>query len=262
MVQSGTYLKTIDRALQVLLQFSKEHPEWSTSELAQVLGLHRSIVYRMLKTLERRGFVTKTDRHGYFTLGLKLVELGNIVLSTMDLRQITDPIMIRLVKETGESVMLSVVSGDECVCIAKVDSPRPIRAMLSIGDRSPLHAGATGKSLLAHLGAERIDELIARGLKRATPHTITDPSQLKEDLETIRRQGWAFSASELTPDVAAIAVPLRDSNGAVVASLSTAGLALRFNSDRLPKLINATCRAGEDISAQLVAWLVPGRSAT
>jgi IclR family KDG regulon transcriptional repressor len=252
--QSGTYLKTIDRALQMLLQFSKERPEWSTSELAQALGLHRSIVYRMLKTLERRGFVTKAERHGHFALGLRLVELGNVVLGTMDLRQIADPIMIRLVKETGESVILSVVSGDECVCIGKVDSPNPIRAVLNIGDRSPLHAGSTGKSLLAHLSTERIDELIAKGLKRATPHTVTDPLQLRADLEKIRRQGWAFSASELTPDVAAIAVPLRDSNGTVVASLSTAGLALRFSSDRLPKLINATCRAGEEISAQVMAW--------
>jgi DNA-binding IclR family transcriptional regulator len=256
-VQSDTHLKTVDRALQVLLQFSKEHPEWSSSELAQALGLHRSIVYRILKTLERRGFVTQTDRRGRFSLGLKLIELGNVVLSTTNLLQIADPIMARLVKETDESVMLSVVSGNESVCIGKKDSPKPVRATMSIGDRSPLYAGATAKALLAHLGADRIDELVAAGLKRITRHTITDAAKLEEDLAEIRRQGWAFSVGEFTPDVAAIAVPLRDSNGTVVASLTTTGLASRFTRGRLPILIDATCRAGEDISAQLVVWHKP-----
>lgn len=261
MDQSGTSLKTLDRALELLLQFSKEHPEWSASELAQALSLHRSIVYRILKTLEQRGFVVQTGRHGRFALGLKLVELGNIVLSALDLRQIADPIMIRLVKETSESVILNVVSGDRCVCIAKVDSPNPVRAVLNVGDQSPLHTGASAKTLLAYLGNERIEQLLSQDLERITPLTITDPDRLRGDLALIRHQGWAYSAGELTPNVAAVAVPLWDSNGAVVASLSAAGLAFRFSQDRLPMLIDATCRAGASISSQLVVWHKPGANA-
>jgi DNA-binding IclR family transcriptional regulator len=254
MVQAGSHLKTVDRALQVLLQFTRERPEWSTSELARALGVHRSIVYRLLKTLERRGFVTQTDRQGRFALGLKLVELGNVVLSGLDLRQVASPFMARLVKETGESAFLSVLSGDDCVCIEKIDSPKAIRAMTSIGTHSPLHAGASGKVLLAHLSPGRIDNLIANGLKRVTPRTVTDPVRLREDLAQIRQHGWAYTVGELTPDVAAVSVPLWDSSGAVLGVLSAAGPASRFSQDRLPTLISVTCRAGEDISAQLVAW--------
>jgi IclR family KDG regulon transcriptional repressor len=255
--QPDAYLKTVDRALQVLLKFDPEHPEWSSSELAQSLVLHRSIVHRILTTLQRRGFVTQTGNRGRFRLGFKLVELGNVVLTTIDLRQVAHPIMARLVEETGESAFLTVVSGDESVCIDKVDSPQNIRVTLTIGGRYPLYAGGSNKILLAYLPSDSVDGLVARGLESITPGTITDPVKLKADLANIRRQGYAFSVGELTPGVAALAVPLTDSNDMVVAALSIAGLASRFGEDRLSSLIAATSRAAEDISAQLLAWQVP-----
>ena len=254
MRQSGPYLKTVDRALQVLLLFDRERPEWSSSELAQALGLHRSIVYRILRSLEQRGFVTQTDRHGRYALGLKLVELGNVVLEGMDLQKVARPVMTRLVEETGESAFLTVLSGDEGVCVEKVDSRKAIRAMTSVGTHSPLHAGASGKVLLAHLSPDRVHEVIAKGLQAVTPRTVTDPDQLRRDLEKIRQQGWAYSVGELTPEVAAISVPLWDSGGAMLGVLSTAGPASRFHQDRVPDLISLTCQAGEDISAQLLTW--------
>lgn len=254
MAHSGPYLKTVDRALQVLLQFNDAHPEWSTGELAEVLGLHRSIVYRLLATLERRGFLTQADQRGRFRLGLRLVELGNVVLANLDLRQVARPSMARLVRETGESAFLTVVSGDESVCVDKIESSQAIRVTLTIGGRYPLHAGASNKILLAHLPLETIDELIAKGLEAITPHTITDPVGLKEDLANIRQQGWAYSVGELTPGVAAVAVPLWDSNGSLVAALSIAGLASQFSEDRLPLLISKTRQTAEEISARLLAW--------
>ncbi len=143
MEQSGDYLKTVDRALQVLLQFDREHPEWSNSELAQALGIHRSIVYRILKSLERRGFVVQTGRHGRFSLGLKLVELGSVVLDGLDLGQVARPIMSRLVKETGESAFLTKESSDQSVCVLRVDTRNPLRAMGSVGDFGEHRAGNT-----------------------------------------------------------------------------------------------------------------------
>jgi DNA-binding IclR family transcriptional regulator len=99
-----------------------------------------------------------------------------------------------------------------------------------------------------------VEDLIARGLESITPRTITDPIQLRENLATIRRQGWAYTLGELTPGVAAVAVPLLDSNGTLVAALSIAGPVSRFSEDKLTMLRSATERAAEDISGQLVAW--------
>ena len=246
----------------MLFLFDKEHPEWSVAELSQALGLHRSIVYRILCTFEQRGIVSRSDTGGHYRLGLRLVELANVVLANMDLRQVARPVMERLVRETGEAAFLTVVSEDASVCIEKVDSLQPLRSMLTIGDHSPLHAGASNKLLLAYLPADTVDELIAGGLEPITPRTIADATRLREDLAKIREQGWAYTVGELTPDVAAISVPLRDSNGTVVAALSIAGLASRFSEDGLPALISVTRQAADEISAQLLTWHRHGDSST
>lgn len=253
------YLKTVDRALEVLLQFDEKHPEWSSSELADVIGQHRSVVYRSLVTLERRGFVTRVNQGSRFRLGPKLVELGNVYLSGIDLRQVARPVMTDLSRRTNESVFLTAVSGDESVCIDKIESSQKVRVTLDIGGRYPLHAGASNKLLLAYLPPETRSELIAQELPAYTPNTITDPDVLEEDLARIRRQGWTHSVGELTPGVAAIAVPVRNSTGEVVAALSIAGLASRFTDERFDQLLEATCRAAETISAQLLTWQTPER---
>jgi len=255
--KSGASLKTVNRALDVLLLFDEEHPEWSVAELSQTLGLHRSIVYRILCTFEQRGVVIRRDTRGRYRLGLKLVELANVVLASMDLRQATHPVMERLVRETGECAFLTVVSEDESVCVHKIESSQPVRVTLTIGGRYPLYAGASNRLLFAYLPTEKTDEMIARGLKQLTPDTITDPDLLREDLAKIRRQGWVFSVGELTPGVAAIAAPLRDSNGEVIAALSIGGLASGFSENRLQTLIEITCQAAEEASHQLVTWHKP-----
>jgi DNA-binding IclR family transcriptional regulator len=255
--KSGVSLKTVNRALDVLLLFDEEHPEWSVAELSHALGLHRSIVYRTLCTFEQRGVVTRSHRRGHYRLGLRLVELANVVLAGMDLRQAAHPAMERLVRETGESTFLTVVSEDESVCIHKIESPQRVRVTLTIGGRYPLYAGASNRLLLAYLPTDKTDEIIARGLKQLTPDTITDPDRLREDLAKIRRQGWVFSVGELTPGVAAVAAALRNSNGELVAALSIGGLASRFGENRLQTLIEITCQAAEEVSHQLVTWHKP-----
>ncbi len=255
--KSGASLRTVNRALDVLLLFDKEHPEWSVAELSQALGLHRSIVYRVLCTFEQRGVVIRSNTGGRYRLGLKLVELANVVLASMDLRQVAHPVMERLVRETGESAFLTVVSEDESVCIHRIESPQQVRVTLTIGGRYPLYAGASNKLLLAYLPTEKTDGIIAHGLKQLTPDTITVPDQLREDLAKIRRQGWVFTVGELTPGVAAIAAALRDSNGEVVAALSIACPASRFSEDRLQTLIEITCQAAEEVSHQLMTWHKP-----
>jgi IclR family KDG regulon transcriptional repressor len=251
------YLKTVDRTLEVLLHFDEQRPEWSSSELAEVIGQHRSVVYRSLVTLERRGFVTRVDGGSRFRLGPKLVELGNVVLSGIDLRQIAYPVMKRLVRDTSESVFLTVVSGDESVCIDKIESSQKVRVTLDVGGRYPLHAGASNKLLLAYLPREIRNELMARGLPAHTADTLTEPDRLERDLAAIRDRGWASSIGELTPGVSAVAVPVKNSTGNVVAALSVAGLESRFADERFRELLAATQTAAEDISARLLNWKAP-----
>ncbi len=251
-MEQNSILKTLDRGLTVLLKFL-DKPEWTLSGLAQDLGLHKSIVFRLVTTLERRGFVVKGEDRVY-RLGLRVLELGNVAYKQIDLRRAAYPVLQKLVNETRESAFLTVVSGDEAVCIDKVDSPHNIKLTLEIGGRSPLYAGASNKILMAYLPGERIDEIVARGLQPITPQTITDPAELKGNLAEIRQQGWCFSCGEVTPSASAVAVPIRNGRGQVIAGLSVAGLDARFTKEKISGLVQALMKASEEISGQLLGW--------
>ena len=252
MSRSNSILETVERALRVLLLFSKDRPEWRSSELAQVLGVHRSVTIRILKTLKEGGFVYQARPYGRYSLGVKLVELGNISLNSMDLWQISYPFLKRLVRETEDSACLCVRHGDDAICVGKMESLRPTPDEINVGDRSPLYASAFGKTLLAYSNEDVLDELVARGLEPITPLTVTEPIQLRADIAQVRRRGWAYSVGESKPDVAAMAVPLWDKSGKVVASFGLFGPASRIDRKRLPYLLYVTRRMAEEMSSELV----------
>lgn len=254
MPKPSAYLQTVDRALQILLMFDQNRTELTINEVSRALGIHRSIAYRTMVTLQRRGFLTREERSGRFRLGMKVVELANIVLAAIDLRRIAHPILAWLARETGESAFLTVVSDDESMCLDVVESNLPVRVSLTVGGRYPLYAGASNKVLLAYLPPAKIEAVIARGLQPITSHTITSAEHLRQDLAAIRQRGWAYTVGELTPEVAALAVPIKDTNDNLVAAVSVAGLVSRFTEDRIPHLLNLTRQAAADISAQLVSW--------
>ncbi len=254
---SVSHLKTLDRALQVLSLFSVEQPEWDYTCMAETLGLHKSIVYRILTTFERYGYVMRQPASGRFRLGFRFVELGNLVLSNIDLRTIAHPFMEDLVRAVRETAFLTVVSGHESVCIDRAESPHLLRLTMEIGGRYPLYAGASNRLLMAYLPEEEIEAIIAKGLKAYTPNTLVDPDALRASLAEIRRQGYALSSSELTPGMSALSVPLRNSNHEVVAALSLAGPSERFGDDRWPEMLTRLQATAEAISQRLLAWRVP-----
>ncbi len=254
---SASHLKTLDRALQVLSLFNEEHPEWDYTCMAQTLGLHKSIVYRILTTFERYGFVARQPASSRFRLGFRFVELGNLVLANIDLRSIAHPLMEELARAVRETVFLTVVSGHESICIDRVESPQPLRLTMVIGGRYPLYAGASNRLLMAYLPDEEIEAIIAEGLQAYTSRTPTDPDALRASLAEIRRQGYALSSSELTPGMSALSVPLRDSSGNVVAALSLAGPSERFSDEHWPKLLEQLQATAAAISKRLLTWQPP-----
>lgn len=254
---NGTQLKTLERALQVLSLFTREHQEWDYTEMAEALNLHKSVVYRILVTLERHGFATREPGSSRFRLGFRFVELANIVLSGIDLRNAAHAIMVRLVRAVQETAFLTIVSGHESVCIHRVESPQPIRLTMEIGGRYPLYAGASNRVLMAYLPQHEIEAIIQEGLQQHTPNTITDPEALRASLAEIREQGYAFTIAELTPGMAALSTPIFDNTGSVVAALSISGPSDRFSPERRPFLLQQLRQAAAEISAQLYTWETP-----
>jgi DNA-binding IclR family transcriptional regulator len=238
-------LQTVDRALQLLNCFTTVRPVWGISDLGRELGIAKSMVARLVETLEAHGFLERNPETRRFVLGLRLVGLGLVAQSSGgDLHRMALPLLERLSLATGETSMLCVPRGIHSVCVEQVASPHQgLRLAIERGTISPLYAGASNKAVLAFLPEEQIELVIAAGLPVITKETVVDHARLREQLAQIRQAGWHASTGEMSPDVSAVAAPIFDPSGRAVGSISVGGPASRYTpafiAELAPKVIAA-----------------------
>jgi DNA-binding IclR family transcriptional regulator len=249
---SPYHIQVLDRALGILELLSADGPGLTLGELVERTGLHKSTVHRLLMVLEQHRFIEKKSATGAYHLGLKLFELGSRALGQLDLHERARPHLERLVFETGETAHLCMLDEGEVLYLEKVEAPRTVRIPSVVGQRYPVHCGASGKSLLAFLPEKQVDDLIrARGLKPYTRNTITTPARLKAELQLVRERGYALDNEEFEEGLKCIAAPVRDHSGRTVASIGVAGLAFRMTDDKLPVLAELIRDVAGKLSAEL-----------
>jgi IclR family acetate operon transcriptional repressor len=195
-----------------------------TNELARRTGINASTVSRLLATLARDELVQRVPATGRYRLGLRLIQLGNAALAGVELREIARPHLLALREATGETATLSVPAADTAVTVDFVQSPSTVRSVAEIGRPSVPHATASGKVYLAWTGAP-----ITAALPALTPHTITDPGRLAEEVARVREQGWAQARAEREVELHAVAVPVLDVRNELAAILAVQGPAGRFD---------------------------------
>jgi DNA-binding IclR family transcriptional regulator len=214
-------IQVIDRMMK-LLDVLAEHPEpLGLKQIAQYTGLHPSTVHRILAAMAGGRLVDRMDP-GSYRLGMRLLELGNLVRSRISVRELALPVMRELHAHTGETVNLSVRHDDEIVYVERTSSGRSaMRVVHVIGARAPLHVTAAGKLFLLEDGFSRLREYARRtGLAAHTKNTITSVPLLERELERIQRQGWATDNEEVEIGVRCVAAGVRDDAGHLIAGLS------------------------------------------
>jgi len=236
--------------LSLLLLYNPSTLLLTIREISKKLAYSQSKTYRLVKTLTNHGFLQKKPGTKQYALGLNILRLGLTAQQNLGLSVIARPFMEELSSLTKESVFLSIVNGSKRMVIEKVESDEPVRySSPGVGAVSPLTIGASSKLLLAYLAEEDWGRLISNeGLKKYTSHTITDAGQLKRQLKEIRERGYAFSDREELKDVRAVAAPIRDSAGEVVAALGVGGPVYRMNKNRVTELIKMTVRCAQRVS--------------
>ncbi|MDN5697712.1 MAG: IclR family transcriptional regulator [Rubrobacter sp.] len=249
----GRYsLSSVSSAVRVLCAFTPTEPELGVSELARRLGLGKSTVHRLLSTLSEGNLIERNPQTGRYRLGLKIYELGTVVSSRLNLHEAVAMHIDGLRDLTGETVHVGILDGAEVVYVERRESPHTLRLFGEVGHRNLAHCTSTGKVLLASIEDEALDEILkSAALEAKTPHTMTDPDELRREMEEIREQGFAVNMNEAEVGVASIAAPIRDSSGKVIAAISVAGPTLRFQQDALGRLTSAVVRTAKDISARL-----------
>ncbi|MCB0913044.1 MAG: IclR family transcriptional regulator [Propionibacteriaceae bacterium] len=249
----GPYrIQAIERAVAILGVFTADEPDLRVSDIAQRLGLHKSTVHRFLVNLEAAGMVEKSARTGRYRLGLRLFELGSLVMQRMNLWDEALPFLEGLVHGTGETGHLAVLEAGEAVYVERVEARRALRVPSAIGRGYPAHATNLGKVLLAHRPAAEVDEIIAqKGLPGFTSHTITDPVRLHEDLAAIRARGFSVDNEEYDEGLRCIGAPVWDHSGHVVAAMGIGGPVTRVTPDRIEDLAAIVMDAAQDLSRRL-----------
>ena len=243
----------LDRTFAVLGLFSPDSREWTTTEAARACDLPVPTTSRILSSLQRHGYLIRDEMTKRFRLGPAALELGRHARVSLDLRTASLPILRRLAESTGETVLLTALTDDRrrAVCLERVESRHALRLAVEPGLRLPLHAGASQKALLAFLPADEIEQVMGAGLDRLCNATITDPGELRAELDSVRRRGWATSYEETNIGVWGVAIALLDGGDDVAAALGLAGPRVRLPRSRVATVLDLLVAGASDLAATL-----------
>lgn len=230
----------LSKGLSVLEAVAKAGRPLKVSELSAMLEVPRATVYRLIEPLEAGGYIRRNESTREYYLWLKLLQLGEKVRNSLEVRTLAYPMMVELRDEVGLAVHLVMRDGDEAVYVEKVESNRPVRLYTQIGRRVPLHVTACPRALLAFCSDDEIEAYISKTEMVAyTASTVADAETVWAKVREIRRSGYSIAFGELEPETAAIAVPVRGNRGEVIASLSVAGPDSQFREEDLGGIIRS-----------------------
>jgi IclR family KDG regulon transcriptional repressor len=245
-------IQTIDRSVAILDCFSLDKPMLGVREVARRTNLSPSTVGRLMTYMKEIGILNQDPESLAYMMGSKVLAWAGIYNVTSDVRSVSLPVMVHLQEQTRETISLYTLEGNERVCIERFESPETVRIVARIGRRIPLYAGSAGKVFLAFLPEARREEILV-SLKPVamTERTITDLNVLRENLEQIRKQGYAVSRGEWIIDASGTAAPVFDAHGQIIAAISISGPGQRFTDEKMKEMSDILIKATRGISREL-----------
>lgn len=244
--------KSLEKAMDILCLFDAEHTELSAQEISHRMNMRPSSTYRYLDVMLRKGFLAKDITRTKYKLGLTIFKLGNLAGSGMRLVDVALPHMKKLADTSRESILLTVLSDHESICLEKIEAQQMIKLSMERGSSLPLHAAASSRILLAFQDDAFVDDWVAKyGLAKLTENTITDLALLKAELQKTRDQGYTLSIGEADTGAAAVAAPIFDHRAKIAGGLTIAGPVERIKPQSVSKLAAMVISAALNISHDL-----------
>ena len=246
------FLRSLQRGLEVIRALGHPGPGLTLAEVARAVGASRASTRRSLLGLEALGYVGSDGRR--FSLTPKVLSLGYGYRSGLALPEVARPHLQRLMEQTGEFSSLSVLDGDETVCVARAAPARIMNVAMQVGTRLPAYATCVGRVLLAALPPSQLDDYLDRvELRALTPATITEAAELRRELATVRRRRWALVDQELERGLRSAAAPVHDAAGNVIAAANVGALAGRITvatlrTELVPPLLASAASIERDLA--------------
>ncbi|WP_422179386.1 IclR family transcriptional regulator [Aestuariivita sp.] len=215
-------VRAISRAVAILRTFSPSNPYLALNEIVRATGLDAGTTRRILVTLRDEGLVNQDPVSGRYSAWTGLVELSRAVPESLTLTSLVEPMLIRLAEETQTTVYLSISQGDMALCTARHNGGQAIEVRWwAVGETRAFNLGTGPRILLAHLEPDKQSRILAE-------LGIRDDSPLRAELENIRAQGFIVKHDEIAVGLSAMAVPLLNDDGQILAAISTGGLTPRY----------------------------------
>jgi len=240
------------RAMRVLEFLARSNRGASVSNVSRSLALPKSSTYLLLKTLEQEGYLQRSAWSGKFYFGVRLVRLCRSALANLDLREVARPSLTSLMRQTGITVHLAVLEGNEAVIIDRISPPGSSAGADWVTRRLDVNCTGVGKALAAYLPEEQFEKLItAQRFARHNDNTIVTVPGLKRELCKVREQGYALDDEEDEIGVRCVGVPILDSSQQAFAAISLAGTTELIPLERVPSLANSLKQTASEISFQI-----------
>ena len=250
--KSNYVIQSVSHALDVLEQFYGSADEIGVTELSKRLKLHKNNVFRLLATLEARGYIEQNKSTENYRLGLKCLQLGQTYVQQMGFLLQAKSTLEELVKTAKESSFVAIRKGTAIVPLDFVEARSAVRVVSFLGTTLPLHCTAPGKIFLAFDSEEGLNQSLPEKLDRYTDKTIVDRRLLLEQIKEISEAGYALEQGEFMEEVIAVAVPVHDYTRSLVGSLGVAGPAHRLTNEKIQKeVVPLILKGGSELSKRL-----------
>lgn len=243
--------QSVQRAIALLKTFDDANPTWGLSDLSRETGLNKTTTFRLLSALEQEGMVARAADGESYVLGPEVVVMGGRALRTNNLRTLARPELEALAEQTNETASLEILSRREMLVIDEIVGGYLMSGVPSLGSRWPLHASSTGLATLAFMPEELTADLLPSALLPVTTHTMTSRVALRHELGTIRERGFSVADETLEVGLIALAAPVYNHDGQVVATISVAGPKVRITPDCIAEIGEQVIAAADHVSARL-----------
>ncbi len=228
--------KALAKALNIIECFTVDNPELGITEICNMLNLNKGNVHDIITTFEAYGYVKKNTMNNRYHLHSSVLRLAGIMNRSRPQKDTIATLVREIAQETGETVYYGILSGRSVLYLDYMSSASLVVPKQVVGVSAPLYCTSTGKALLAEMDEVEVDEILAKGLKGFTDHTLTDIAMLKADLALTRERGYSIDNMEHEFGVKGVGMTVRDMDGKVVAAISVSGPSLRFTDETIPKI--------------------------
>jgi IclR family KDG regulon transcriptional repressor len=246
-------IQSVTNALNLLDQFKADRDELGVTELSKRLTLHKNNVFRLLATLEAKGYIEQNKATENYRLGVKSLELGQTFIKQLGLVRQAKPFLREIVEKCNEMAYVGTIRQNSVVYLDVEEANQVVKVVNRVGWRLPIHCTAIGKAQIAHASEEELEKLgILNHMERFTPNTIVDKVEFIKHIKEVAKQGYAVDNEEHNLGVRCVGVPLKDYTGRVVGGISVSGPSFRMTDAVLKrKIIPVVKEAGRNVSKRL-----------